>query len=128
FIASPYRTVKHRRVLDYVQVVFRGESHLTVGESGEKEVVERENRRVDAAGKRPGLFEPHSFYQTAWEAEEYTIAQANVELDESDQMVQERVNARKAGNFVLVPREDVQFIDVSPKQRARVAASLSPGP
>jgi DNA-directed RNA polymerase subunit beta len=36
------------------------------------------------------------------------------------------VNARKAGNFVLVPREEVDYIDVSPKQLVSVAASLVP--
>ena len=41
-------------------------------------------------------------------------------------LVQERVNARQAGNFILAPRENVQFIDVSPKQLVSVAASLIP--
>jgi DNA-directed RNA polymerase beta subunit len=40
--------------------------------------------------------------------------------------VQERVDARRAGDFILAPREDVQFIDVSPKQLVSVAASLVP--
>ena len=38
----------------------------------------------------------------------------------------ERVNARQAGNFILAPRDQVQFIDVSPKQLVSVAASLIP--
>ena len=38
----------------------------------------------------------------------------------------ELVNARKAGNFVLVSREEVDYIDVSPKQLVSVAASLVP--
>ena len=38
----------------------------------------------------------------------------------------ERVNARQAGNFILAPRDQVQFIDVSPKQLVSVAASLVP--
>jgi DNA-directed RNA polymerase subunit beta len=126
FIESPYRKVKNGRLLDYVQVVFPGDTHLKVAERIEKDVVERENRRVDSAGKRPALFEPFSFYQTAWEAEEYTIAQANVEVDENGNIAAERVNARIAGNFALVPREQVQFIDVSPKQLVSVAASLIP--
>ncbi|NLT68885.1 MAG: DNA-directed RNA polymerase subunit beta [Acidobacteria bacterium] len=126
FIESPYRKVKNGKLLEFVHVVFPGDTHFKVGEQVEKEAIDKENRRCESAGKRPALYEPFSFYQTAWEAERYTIAQANVELDEQSQMTQERVNARKAGNFVLVPREDVEYIDVSPKQLVSVAASLIP--
>jgi len=126
FIESPYRKVKNGRVLDYVQVVFPGDAHFKVGEQLEKEAVLKENRRCEAAGKRPAQYEPYSFYQTAWEAEEFTIAQANVELDERGNIIPERVNARRAGNLALVPREDIQFVDVSPKQLVSVAASLIP--
>jgi DNA-directed RNA polymerase subunit beta len=125
FIESPYRKVKTGRVLEFVHVVFPGDTHFKVGERVEKETVDKENRRCESAGKRSALYDPYSFYQTAWEAEEYTIAQANVELDERGVMMQERVNARKAGNFVLVTKE-VQYIDVSPKQLVSVAASLIP--
>ncbi|HTY62348.1 MAG TPA: DNA-directed RNA polymerase subunit beta [Acidobacteriota bacterium] len=126
FIESPYRKVKTGKVLEFVHIVFPGNTHFKVGEQVEKETVEKENHRCESAGKRPAQYDPYSFYQTAWEAEEYTIAQANVELDEHGDMLQERVNARKAGNFVLVPKDDVQFIDVSPKQLVSVAASLIP--
>ncbi len=36
------------------------------------------------------------------------------------------MNARKAGNFVLVNRDEVDYVDVSPKQLVSVAASLVP--
>jgi DNA-directed RNA polymerase subunit beta len=126
FIESPYRKVKTGRVMEFVHIVFPGDTHFKVGEQVEKETVDKENHKCAGAGKRPAQYDPYSFYQTAWEAEEYTIAQANVELDERGEMLQERVNARKAGNFVLVPRNDVQYIDVSPKQLVSVAASLIP--
>jgi DNA-directed RNA polymerase subunit beta len=126
FIESPYRKVKNGRVLEFVHVVFPGDAHFKVGEQVEREIVEKENRRCESAEKRPAQYDHFSFYQTAWEAEEYTIAQANVELGEHGEILQERVNARKAGNFVLVPRDEVQYIDVSPKQLVSVAASLIP--
>ena len=126
FIESSYRKVKNGRVLDFVQIVFPGDAHFKVGDQIERDQVEKENRKCEAAGKRPAQFEPHSFYQTAWEAEEYTIAQANVDLDHNGLMTQDRVNARIAGNFALVPRDQVQYIDVSPKQLVSVAASLIP--
>jgi DNA-directed RNA polymerase subunit beta len=126
FIESCYRKVKNGRVQDFVQIVFPGNTHFKVGEQVERELVEKENRRCETAGKRQAQYEPFSFYQTAWQAEEYTIAQANVDVDAAGQMLQDRVNARIAGNFVLVPREQVEYIDVSPKQLVSVAASLIP--
>src|SRR4029079_15522059 len=57
---------------------------------------------------------------------QYIIAQANVELDEDGRLVGERVNARQAGDFILSPRDKVDYIDVSPKQLVSVAASLIP--
>jgi DNA-directed RNA polymerase subunit beta len=126
FIESPYRKVKSGKVLDYVHIVHPGDTHFKVGDLVEKDLVEKENQKCESSEKRPALYQPHSYYQTAWEAEVYTIAQANVELDERDEMIRERVDARKSGNFVLVPREDVEYIDVSPKQLVSVAASLIP--
>jgi len=47
-------------------------------------------------------------------------------VDDQGLLTQERVNARQTGDFILAPRENVQFIDVSPKQLVSVAASLIP--
>ena len=46
--------------------------------------------------------EPFSFYLSAWEEDRHTIAQANIELDEKLNIVQDIVDARRQGNFVLV--------------------------
>ena len=76
--------------------------------------------------KRQIEWEPFSFYQSAWEEDRHIIAQANVELDEKGRIATELVNARKAGNFVLVSRDEIDYVDVSPKQLVSVAASLVP--
>src|SRR5260370_35656930 len=76
--------------------------------------------------KKPVKMEPFSFYLSAWEEDRHTIAQANIELDEKGRIAGELVNARKAGNFVLVHRDEVDYVDVSPKQLVSVAASLVP--
>src|SRR5439155_7619879 len=76
--------------------------------------------------KKSVQFGPFSFYLSAWEEDQYITAQANPAVDEDGQLTQERVNARQAGNFILSPRANVQFIDVSPKQLVSVAASLIP--
>jgi DNA-directed RNA polymerase subunit beta len=126
FIESPYRKVKDGRVVDYVIVTNAGSSKHKAGD-----VVEATEIIEDIGGgkkrARKGIeFEPHSFYLSAWEEDQYIIAQANASLDEGLRLTQERVNSRQAGNFILAPRESVQFIDVSPKQLVSVAASLVP--
>src|SRR5262249_48449694 len=63
---------------------------------------------------------------TALEEEQVTIAQANAQLDKRGRFIAERVSARKAGEFKLVTPEEVQYMDVSPKQLVSVAASLIP--
>ena len=69
---------------------------------------------------------PSSFYLSAWEEDRHTIAQANIEFDAHGVITEDLVNARRQGNFVLVNRNDVDYIDVSPKQLVSVAASLVP--
>jgi len=54
------------------------------------------------------------------------VAQANVSLDDRLKITTELVNCRQAGNFVLKSRDEVDYVDVSPKQLVSVAASLIP--
>jgi DNA-directed RNA polymerase subunit beta len=124
FIESPYRKVKDGRVVDYVLITNTGgHPKYKVGEIVEADEVVGESGRT----KKKGLeWEPHSFYLSAWEEDQYVIAQANVELDDNGKLKGDRVNARKAGDFILVAPSEVQFIDVSPKQLVSVAASLIP--
>jgi DNA-directed RNA polymerase subunit beta len=126
FIESPYRRVKEAKVLDYVSVVNAGDSDYKVGDHLEKHIAERANADLRDRRKRLIEYEPYSFYLSAWEEDRHTIAQANIELDEKGRIVAELVNARKAGNFVLVARGEVDYVDVSPKQLVSVAASLVP--
>ena len=126
FIESPYRKVRDSRVLDFVQITNAGESGLRVGDHVEKSEAFKMNDHLKKDKKRLLEFEPYSFYLSAWEEDRHTIAQANVELDEGGHIVEELVNARKMGNFVLVNRAEVDYIDVSPKQLVSVAASLVP--
>src|SRR5207249_10292853 len=61
-------------------------------------------------------------FLTALEEEQFVIAQANAEIDRNGRFVQERVSARKGGEFRMVPPEELHFMDVSPKQLVSVAA------
>jgi len=65
-------------------------------------------------------------YFSALEEEGHAIAQANAPLDKKNCFVNELVNARKNGEFMLVNRDEIELMDVSPKQLVSVAAALIP--
>jgi DNA-directed RNA polymerase subunit beta len=123
FIESPYRKVKGGRIIDYVQIVNAGDSEFKAGEIVERDKVEELNEELK---RRKVVYEPYCFYLSAWEEDKYVVAQANVSLDEKLRITTELVNCRQAGNFVLKSREEVDYVDVSPKQLVSVAASLIP--
>jgi len=126
FIESPYRKVKDSRILDYVEITNAGESGLRVGDHIEKDEAARLSAGLKKAGKRQIEHIPFSFYLSAWEEDKHTVAQANIEFNDKGEITEELVNARRAGNFVLVNNQEVDYIDVSPKQLVSVAASLVP--
>jgi len=123
FIESPYRRVKGGRIVDYVQIVNAGDSEFKAGDIVEADRVEELNEELK---RRKVVDEPYCFYLSAWEEDKYVIAQANVSLDEKLRITTELVNCRQAGNFVLKHRDEVDYVDVSPKQLVSVAASLIP--
>src|SRR5438552_3038236 len=123
FIESPYRKVKDGRVTDYVIVTNAAGSKYKAGDIVEADEMVNEEGR----SKKKGVeVEPYSFYLSAWEEDQYIIAQANATVDADLNLTQERVNSQQAGNFILAMRDTAQFIDVSPKQLVSVAASLIP--
>jgi DNA-directed RNA polymerase subunit beta len=127
FIESPYRKVKNGHVLDYYQVLEAGDSGYKVGDIVERAELDKENEALKGRKKKLVEAEPYCFYLSAWEEDKYTIAQANIKLDEQGYIVEERVSARRvSGNFVLATRAEVDYLDVSPKQLVSVAASLVP--
>ena len=65
-------------------------------------------------------------YISAMEEGRYTIAQANAELDSDNRFVEELIPVRRQGDFGLARPEDIDLIDVSPKQLVSVAAALIP--
>ena len=65
-------------------------------------------------------------YMSAMEEGRYTIAQANAELDSRSKFTHDIVSCRKGGDFLMARREDIEYIDVSPKQLVSVAAALIP--
>ncbi|MFT6426342.1 MAG: DNA-directed RNA polymerase subunit beta [Celeribacter sp.] len=65
-------------------------------------------------------------YMSATEEMRHTVAQANASLDENGRFTNDFVSTRQSGEHALNPPENVDLIDVSPKQLVSVAASLIP--
>ena len=65
-------------------------------------------------------------YMSATEEMRHTVAQANAKLDADGRFENDLVSTRQSGDYTLAPRENVDLIDVSPKQLVSVAASLIP--
>jgi len=65
-------------------------------------------------------------YMSATEEMRHTVAQANATLDDKGRFINDLVSTRKSGEYTLQPNQNVDLIDVSPKQLVSVAASLIP--
>ena len=85
--------------------------------------VEAPYRRID---KATGKVTDEVVYMTADVEEKYVIAQANEPLTEDGRLKDERVTCRKKGEIVELPREQIDFIDVSPKELVSIATTLVP--
>ena len=65
-------------------------------------------------------------YISAIEEGRYTIAQANAQLDKNNVFTGELIPVRKAGEIGLARPDDIELMDVSPKQLVSVASALIP--
>jgi DNA-directed RNA polymerase subunit beta len=126
YIESPYKKVEKGLVLEHVQVTQVGDAGYALGEVVEKGSFKRTNAKLKKAKKFEAWGRPHAFYLPAWEEENLNIAQANAKVDDKGNLVDDKVIARSGGEFLLIDREQVDFIDVSPRQVVSVAASLIP--
>ena len=65
-------------------------------------------------------------YLSAMEEGRYTVAQSSAPMDAKGRLTEDLVSCRRAGDFVMVAPDGIDFIDVSPKQLVSVAAALIP--
>jgi DNA-directed RNA polymerase subunit beta len=139
FIETPYRKVIHNVPNRKARVVGKTIRRQIVDpETGD--VIARANERIDeaAADRLERLFSdlpeidirPMAInditYLSADEEDQYTIAQANAELDEEGQFVNDRVSVRRMQEFLEESVDKVDYMDVSPKQIVGVTAALIP--
>ena len=75
---------------------------------------------------KDGKVEDKIEYLSAMEETKFTIAQANSKIDKNGKFTEELVSCRQNLNFILSKPENIDYIDVSPKQLVSVAASLIP--
>jgi len=136
FIESPYRRVISEVDNTSEALVGRTTREAVVSDKGDT-VVEARAIITQKLAARLAKLSPRKIkvvpfvsdeviYLTADKEDEYIIAQANAKLDKNNQFVDEKVEARYAEHYVLVAPDEIQFMDVSPKQIVSVATSLIP--
>ncbi len=139
FIETPYRKVIHAVPNRKERVVGKTVWERIVDPTSGEVIIEQ-NQRVDeaTAERLEALFDQvpqikirplvtnDIVYLSADEEDQYTIAQANAELDEEGQFVRDQVSVRRRQEFMETSVTAVDYMDVSPKQIVGVTASLIP--
>ncbi len=136
FIETPYRKVKRtagwedpeieREVADVDLATKSGSVVLKKGAHFTREAVnELKKQKSSAFPIRPRVTE-EIVYLAAYDEEERFVAQANARLDDEGHFVDERVPARHRDQFPEARPQQIEFMDVSPKQVVSVATALIP--
>jgi len=126
FIETPYKKVEKGRVIDHFQVTQVGDTGFKLGQIVERKALDEENDRGKRGHRRLADALPYAFYLSAWEEENFVIAQANAEMDAAGRIKEDRVIARFNGEFITAEREKIDYKDISPKQLVSVATALIP--
>jgi DNA-directed RNA polymerase subunit beta len=85
--------------------------------------IETPYRRVDP---ETGKVTPRIDYLTADEEDNYVVAQANARLNDDGSFVDDSIVARFRGENTVVPKDRVDYMDVSPKQVVSAATACIP--
>jgi DNA-directed RNA polymerase subunit beta len=139
FIETPYRKVIHTVPNRKERLVGKTVREQII-DVNSNEVIAAANQQIDeeTAGRLELLFADlpeikirplatdEIVYLSADQEDQHTIAQANAELDEQGQFVQDRVSVRRMQEFLEEPASRVDYMDVSPKQIVGVTAALIP--
>ncbi|MBQ8981148.1 MAG: DNA-directed RNA polymerase subunit beta [Eubacterium sp.] len=85
--------------------------------------IEAPYRKID---KETGIVTDEVVYMTADKEDEFVVAQANEPLDENGRFTNNRVTCRYRDEFLTLPPERVDYMDVSPKMVVSVATAMIP--
>ena len=90
--------------------------------------IETPYRRVDKSGNTPRVLSDreNSVYLSADEEWDYIIAEANINLGPNGEILDDTVIARHKGENIIAKKEQVDYVDVSPKQIVSIAAGSIP--
>lgn len=92
--------------------------HAKINEMG---FIETPYRKV-----KEGKVDTKHVYLSAEEEDEAKIAQADVELDDKGFFVEDKVRSRQTGDFPILEKDEVEYMDVAPNQIVGLSASLIP--
>ena len=76
--------------------------------------------------KKEGIVTKDIIYMTADVEDQYLIAQANEPLDDEGHFIDEKITVRDKEDVILVSKDEVDFMDVSPRQIVSVATAMIP--
>src|SRR3954453_5711441 len=136
FIETPYRKVKRSVSFDdpaitndYAEVDVATKSGSVVmkrgGQFTKEAIAELKKQKATAFPIRPRVTD-EIVYLAADEEEEHHVAQANAKLDDEGHFIDERVPARYRDAFPEARPNQIEYMDVSPKQVVSVATALIP--
>src|SRR5918911_2523464 len=136
FIETPYRRVLRQvenkpdqLIGQYVRMDLKGEDGKVVASAGTK-IDEKLAEKIGGLSQRWIDVRPHVTEEirhlTADEEDRFIIAQANVHVNADGTLTDELVSARYGQRFLSVRPEQVDYMDVSPKQTMSVAGALIP--
>ncbi len=140
FIKTPYRKVVSQLAPDHPELIGRALAEPVegmtadggdglIGEEGD-EITAELAERIHAANDAPVRILPYVSDDvvelTADDEANAVIAQANARLDARGYFLDDRVEGRLGRRFEEFGREEIQYMDVSPRQIVSVAASLIP--
>jgi DNA-directed RNA polymerase subunit beta len=135
FIETPYRRVIKELPADSEELVGRVvredvvEKNKTIAKAGD-EITPALAKKLAPLGARHVKVRPFAsndiLYLSADEEDNYVVAQANAVVDENGHFVEEEIEVRDGEKFEFTEPENIDFMDVSPKQILSTATSLIP--
>ncbi|MFQ5576156.1 MAG: DNA-directed RNA polymerase subunit beta [Anaerolineae bacterium] len=139
FVETPYRKIIKQLPADDIDALVGRTLREDITHSGNGKLVAKKGTIIDEDLaiklaqlnlKRPVLIRPtitdEIHYLSADEEDRFTVAQANVDIDERMQFVSDQVEARHGQVTSFEPAAAIDYIDVSPKQIVGISAALIP--
>jgi DNA-directed RNA polymerase subunit beta len=136
FIQTPYRKVNHEMMSDDPELTGHTAFEDITDDKGKiivnnrSVITDKIAEKIAALSTRAVKVVPfvsdEIIYLTADKEEQYTIAQANVILNDKNEFTEDRVGAIRGGVYLKEVIDRIHFMDVSPKQIFSVTTSLIP--